>query len=89
MHLAESPVKANLKGTCTAGIGPDLTGYPHLVYAPRQWGDGVRVGSNGAPIEAIAADAMSGSIMRVACVHGVTVFEALDALCYARANGLI
>ena len=47
MLLAESGVKADLRGTATAGTGPDLTGYPHLVYAPGQWGPGVRVASNG------------------------------------------
>ena len=42
MQLAEAPVKIQLRGVRTGGVGPDLTGYPQLTYAPGEWGEGVR-----------------------------------------------
>ena len=56
MHLAEAPVRIQLRGSSTAGSGPDLTGYPHLTYAPSQWGEGVRVARTGAEVEYLARD---------------------------------
>ena len=89
MHIAESPAKIQLRGASSGGTGPDLTGYPHLVYAPAQWGDGVRCGSNGAFATDVAEDAARMPIERVAKIHSITLREALDSLCYARATRLI
>ena len=88
MRLSEPRMRIDIKADCSGGTGPDLSAYPHLVYAPRQWGDGVRCGSNGAAVEVVAADAATDPIQAVAARHGVTIREVLDALCYAQANGL-
>ena len=89
MQLAESGVKANLRGTVTGGAGPDLTGYPHLTYAPSQWGEGVRCASSGAPVHSVAFDAKIDLVEAVAKTHHVTLHEVVDSIRYARANGLI
>lgn len=89
LKLAESPVIARLTGGCSAGSGPDLTGYPHLVYAPAQWGEGVRCGSNGIRATAVADTAQHDPIEQVAADYGVSLHEVVDSLRYARANGLI
>jgi hypothetical protein len=89
MHLAEAPVKIELHGSSTGGSGPDLTGYPHLTYAPGQWGDGVRVASNGKAVWEIAETAQSVPIERTADMYGVSVMEAAEAFSYARATGTI
>jgi hypothetical protein len=89
VHIAESPTKAQLRGASTGGTGPDLTGFPHLVYAPVQWGDGVRVGSNGALATTVAAAAVAMPIEAAARHSRVTPREALDCLLYARAIKLV
>ena len=89
MQIAESSVVAKLNGACTGGNGPDLTGYPHLVYAPAQWGPGVRVASNGADVQRVAWATADYPIERVTDEYGVSFNEATEALRYARANGLI
>jgi hypothetical protein len=88
MQIAESSVVAKLKGACAGGNGPDLTGYPHLVYAPAQWGEGVRIASNGAKASYVAVSVADGPITRAAARHGVSLEEALDAFKYVRENGL-
>ena len=40
-----------MNGSSTGGTGPDLTGYPNLVYAPAPMGRRRRVASNGASVE--------------------------------------
>jgi hypothetical protein len=90
VQLAESSVVAKLRGECAGGTGPDLTGFPHLTHAPRQWGEGVRVASNGAPAAHVAASVADGPIARAAKRHGVSLEEALDAYRYAKAiNGTL
>jgi hypothetical protein len=89
MRIAEAPMVPRLRGTSTGGTGPDLTGYPHLTYAPAQWGDGVRLASNGAAVSPIAACAAERPIEYAATIYGISPAEVLDALRYARANGLI
>jgi len=89
MHVVESPVVARLNGTSSGGSGPDLTGYPHLVYAPAQWGDGVRCGSNGTPVVHVAASVDDGPIAWAASRYSVSLDEALDAYKFAKATGLI
>ena len=86
MQVAESPAVVKLRGECTEGTGPDLTGFPHLVYAPNQWGDGVRCGSNGACAQHVAAMAAEFPIEEAAEEYGVSLAEALDALRWARAS---
>jgi hypothetical protein len=88
MHIAESPVKIQLRGASSGG-SVDLTGIPHLVYAPAQWGEGVRCGSNGALAIDVAEDAAKMPIERAAAIHSVSVQEALDALRYSRCHCLI
>jgi hypothetical protein len=91
MHLAEAPVKIELRGSSTAGSGPDLTGYPHLTYAPAQWGEGVRIARTGAEVKGIGYDAAPTVLMldRLAAAEGITWDELFDALRYARANGSV
>jgi hypothetical protein len=91
MHLAEAPVKIELHGSSTGGSGPDLTGYPHLTYAPGQWGEGVRVASNGIPIAQIAeecGDHLGFNILTAAGAYGISIDELFEALKYGRAQRL-
>jgi hypothetical protein len=95
VQIVESSVKAKLNGTCTASAGPDLTGYPHLVYAPAQWGEGVRIASNGQSVEEIAGyadtqyrDTTLAYLMdETAQRFSISWPELFDALCYARDGG--
>jgi hypothetical protein len=87
--LSEPKLIPRLRGTAGSGTGPDLTGYPHLVYAPAQWGQGVRVASNGAAIAPIAACAAERPIEYAATIYGISPTAVLDALRYARANRMI
>jgi hypothetical protein len=89
LNLVESPVKAQLLGSSSGGSGPDLTGYPHLVYAPAQWGEGVRVASNGAHADRIGSGVAEHPLPHVALVSGVTLEEALDCYRYAFDNNLL
>jgi hypothetical protein len=89
MQLAESSVVAKLNGACAGGTGPDLTGYPLLVYAPAQWGERVCIASNGASVVAVARITSKEPIEYCTDLYGVSFNEATEALCYARANGLI
>jgi hypothetical protein len=89
MHVAESSVVGKLKGECSGGTGPDLTGYPHLACAPAQWGEGVRIASSGIAAFDVAIYASQHPIEEVTDAYRVSFNEATDALRYARANGLI
>lgn len=91
MQLAEAPVKIQLNGRSSGGSGPDLTGYPHLTYAPDQWGDGVRIARNGADVATIGHDAAPTVLMldQLARSESLTWDELFDALRYARANGAV
>ena len=89
MQLAESRAVIKARGGCTAGSGPDLTGYPHLTHAPAQWGDGVRIASNGAAVKHVAEHVDELPITIVAGVFDITIEAAADAYRYAKANGLI
>ena len=86
MQMAESSVTARLKGTSSAGSGPDLTGYPQLVYAPAQWGEGVRVASNGAALIDIRRDCevQVDELISIADQHDVTLRELFDAILYSQ-----
>jgi hypothetical protein len=80
------------RGRCVGG-DVDLSRYPNLVYAPLQHGEGVRTASNGVPVVVIAGLADQGGLVELldglTAVHGATFGEVLDALDYARANGMI
>jgi hypothetical protein len=92
MHFSGAPdLTVSLRGSSTAGTGPDLAGYPHLTYAPAQWGDGVRIARNGAEVDSITDDAAPTVLMldRLAAAERITWDELFDALRYARANGAI
>jgi hypothetical protein len=91
MHLAEAPVRMQLHGTAGTGSGPDLAGYPHLTYAPSQWGEGVRCASNGIPVSQIAeecGDHLGFNLLTAAGAYGISIDELFQALKYARAQGL-
>jgi hypothetical protein len=90
VQLAEGPVKMQLRGSSSGGT-VDLTGYPHLTYAPHQHGPGVRIARNGAAVEAIAYDAspLVMDIDRLANDEGLSWAELFDALLYSRANGMV
>jgi hypothetical protein len=89
MRIAEPKLIPRLHGTAGPGPGPDLTGYPHLTYAPAQWGEGVRIASSGAAIGPIAACATERPIEYAATIYGISTAEVLDALRYARAHEII
>ena len=80
MRIAEAPMKIEIKAECTGGCYcPDLAAYPHLVYAPRQWGEGVRIASNGVDALAVAAAAEQAPTQTVAKAYNISVVEVLDA----------
>ena len=91
MQLTEAPVRMQLRGASTGGSGPDLTGYPHLTYAPEQWGDGVRIARNGAEVDSILldADTLAKKVDFLARAEGLTWDELFDVLRYGRANGAL
>jgi hypothetical protein len=92
VDIAESPVTAQLFGAAGPGSGPDLTGYPHLTYAPSQWGQGIRIARNGASVFGIAFDARAkcvAAIDALAQSENLSWPELFDALRYARANGAV
>jgi hypothetical protein len=89
MQLGEAPVKLQMNGTSTAGTGPDLTEFPDLVYAPAQWGEGVRCGSNGQDALSVARAVDAVSIGVAAATARVSLSEALDAYKWAKKQGLI
>jgi hypothetical protein len=74
-----------LQGKCEGGDGPDLTRYPRLTHAPDQWGEGVRVASNGAAVAEIALTCEEQlSDLAIAAGHyQITLAELFDALLYA------
>lgn len=90
MNATEAPLIPHLKATCTGG-DIDLSKYSHLAYAPSQHGEGVRVASNGFPVDQIATACREQvdilSLAANSC--GVTLAEVFDALRYARDNGVI
>jgi hypothetical protein len=103
MHAAPDGLLIKAMAETTGGV-VDLTGYAGLVYAPLQWGDGVRTATNGTTVDAIAADALAAvdvlngavkfpslaqDLDTLASVHGITWAELFDALRYARAHGMI
>jgi hypothetical protein len=79
-----------LRGASSGGA-VDLTGYPHLSYAPDQYGPGVRIARNGKQVDGIAYDAspLVMDIDRLAADEGLSWAELFDALRYARANGMV
>jgi uncharacterized protein (DUF433 family) len=92
MHMqGENDLTIALRGSSTGGTGPDLTGFKHLTHAPGQWGDGVRIASNGVDVGQIAIDgkAAMSEIDELAEAEGITLDELFDALRYARANGAV
>jgi hypothetical protein len=91
MRLAEAPVKIELRGSATGGSGPDLTAYPHLTYAPHQWGEGVRIARNGAKVDDIAMHLrfFAQDVDTVAAAEELSWDELFDVLRYARANGAV
>jgi hypothetical protein len=80
-----------LRGSSTGGSGPDLTGYPHLTYAPAQWGEGVRIASNGINAAALVVEGamILNAIDDFAAQNGVTLAELFDAIRYARDSGAV
>lgn len=75
-------------GTARGG-SVNLATYPRLVYAPQQWGEGVRCHSNGTPVEDIARAARDAGITeqlrRLADQYGVSIAEAAEAIHYTPA----
>lgn len=73
--------------------GVRLDAYPGLVYAPAQWGPGVRVECNGTPVEEIvAAVADAGpeaDLHALAARFGCSEAHVVDALLYAREVGYL
>ncbi len=91
MHMqGGNDLKLELRGESTGGHGPDLTGYPTLTHAPSQWGEGVRVASNGAGVFSVSCDVRSLDAMilldAVAQSKGITLDELFDCLRYDRAS---
>lgn len=89
MHSTTDSIRLEIKAESLPGEGPDLAGYPGLTHALLQWGDGVRIASNGKPIEPIARAATKQPIGVVAADHGVSLNEVVDAMKYCQAHRLI
>jgi hypothetical protein len=99
MRAQESPVVSNLAGKSEIPADAiDLTGYPHLAYAPSQWGQGVRIARNGMSVADVVATAnmvpvgnpsVVGAIDQLEYLTGLTWGELFDALRYTKANGMI
>ena len=86
------------RGRCEhlKGAG-DLSRYPNLVYAPAQWGDGVRTHLKGVSVEFIAesskgedgSNSLVAQLDDFAKLHDISFDELLDALRYARSVKLV
>ncbi len=92
MNVKEAPGVIQLKGQVEKPADAiDLTGYPKLTYAPFQYGEGVRVASNGVLVNEVANAAIGSSlthgIEQLARQFDLTWDELFDSLLYARANG--
>jgi hypothetical protein len=67
-----------------------LTGYPLLVYAPNQYGTGIRTENNGTPVADIAAEvAVNPDYNTVAAKFGVTVDHVAQAVDFAVKAGFL
>jgi uncharacterized protein (DUF433 family) len=67
-----------------------LDGYPLLVHAPRQWGDGVRTENNGTPVaDVCAAVAEEPDLERLADRFGITTDHVEQALRYGLEAGYL
>ena len=90
--MIETSDRIELFGTATGG-DMDLRAYPLLAYAPRQWGPGVRVASNGEDVTELAVKAQVLGIVsmleRHAADSNVTLAELFDAIRYGRDQGVI
>lgn len=92
LSILEPPIIATL--AAAAAQPPDaidLTRYPYLVYAPAQWGPGIRTAAHGTPLDAIAdAAAWVDLVPRIEGICrglDLTWDELFDALRYARDKG--
>jgi hypothetical protein len=68
-------------------VAVKLKGFPLLVYAPTQYGEGVRTEDNGTPVEAIVAIAAESAVAdpdALAGLFGTTRAHIKQALHYAR-----
>ena len=78
------------KGRCTDGQGPNLSRYPNLAHTADR---GVFTHLTGTAVEAIAGHARESGLIaaiETACIDAHATFdELLDALRYARAQGLV
>jgi hypothetical protein len=63
-----------------------LDDFPELAYSPKQWGEGVRVASNGAPVEMIAADLADSTAEEVAREYEVSVEAVAQAVAFLNAK---
>lgn len=82
-------VKISGTATCLHKPGVELLdGYPHLVFAPLQYGPGIRTENNGTPVADLVNDLALGlSYDAVAEKHGVTHAHIEDAVRYATKAG--
>jgi uncharacterized protein (DUF433 family) len=89
VELLMKNVKISGTATCLHKPGVELlTGYPHLVFAPLQYGPGIRTENNGTPVAAIVDDVAAGlAYEAIAAKHGVTTAHIDDAVRYATKAG--
>jgi hypothetical protein len=78
----EPPTPGVLFGTCTGGTGQEMRDYPRLTIAPAQWGEGVRVASNGKAVDEIARACGHEvkHLVDVAAHYQINMAELFDAL---------
>jgi hypothetical protein len=68
----------------------DLSRHPLLCHAPAQWGDGVRVASNGTPVADICRRARAEpDYARLAAEFGITPAEAVACVAFGVEAGMV
>jgi hypothetical protein len=89
VELLMKNVKISGTATCLHKPGVELlAGYPLLVFAPLQYGPGIRTENNGTPVSAIVDElAMGLSYEAVAEKYGVSPAHIEDAVRYATKAG--
>ncbi len=73
-------------GSCVGGEGPNVHRFPGLVFAPDQWGPGVRCQSNGTSVakicDLVKADGGAPTLDQIAARFDISKEEAADAIRY-------
>jgi hypothetical protein len=85
--MAKVPLRATGTAQVTHLDGSlRLDDFPELVYAPEQWGEGVRVASNGVLAEELVADLANSTAGVVAKEHEVSIEAVAQAVAFLNAK---